>query len=159
MAPDLNSVFSHSGDGHITRHVRRPKKDNLDFAATVPAGEAVASIKLINPVNFGPATMKGLMGPPIPHVTKLGTDNSYAPSFSFLIEHSSGRRLVWDLGIRKDMQNYAPKIANYIPGRGYTFQQEKDVLDILEEGGVTGESVEAVIWRQVYPLIVVYEFN
>jgi hypothetical protein len=150
MAPNLDSVFSHTSSDEITRHVRKNVNKDVDFAASVPAGEAVASIKLINPVNFGPATMKGLMGPPIPHVTKLGPDESLAPSFSFLIEHSSGRRLVWDLGIRKDMHNYAPKIANYIPGRGYTFQQEKDVIDILEEGGVKGESVEAVIWRQVH---------
>jgi len=115
----------------------------IDFA--IPAGEAIAAVKLINPVNFGPAVLQGLMGPPIPHVRTLGQGNS--PSLSFLIEHSSGRRLVWDLGIRKDWNNYAPKIANYIPGRNYTIEVEKNVVEILEDGGVTGDSIEAVIWR------------
>ncbi len=111
----------------------------------VPPGQAISAVKLINAVNFGPSVMKGLMGPPIPHVTSLGSVNS--PSFSFFIEHSSGRRLVWDLGIRKDWQNYAPVLAKYIPTRNYTFEVTQNVIDILEETGIRGESIEAVIWR------------
>lgn len=115
----------------------------------IPSGQAIASLKLINPVNFGPAVLKGLMGPPIPHVTTLGEESSRSPSLSFFLEHSSGRRLVWDLGIRKDWQNYAPVIANYIPTRNYMIDVEKSVAVILEEGGVERESIEAVIWRYV----------
>lgn len=111
----------------------------------IPPGQAIATVKLINAVNFGPAVLKGLMGPPIPHVTTLGPGNS--PSLSFFIEHSSGRRLVWDLGIRKDWHNHAPVISNYIPTRNYTIEVTKNVIDILEEEGVKGESIEAVIWR------------
>lgn len=113
----------------------------------IPSGDALASLHLINPVNFGPAVLKGLMGPPIPHVTTLGATSSRAPSLSFLLEHSSGRRLVWDLGIRKDWHNYAPVIAKYIPTRNYSIEVEKNVIEILEEGGIKRESIEAVIWR------------
>lgn len=56
---------------------------------------------------------------------------------------------MWDLGIRKDWQNYAPVIANYIPTRNYMIDVEKSVAVILEEGGVERESIEAVIWRYV----------
>lgn len=111
----------------------------------IPFGADISAVKLINAVNFGPATLKGLMGPPIPHVTTLGPGNS--PSLSFLIEHSSGRRLVWDLGIRKDWNNYAPVIANYIPTRNYTIEVNKNVIELLEDEGIKGESIEAVIWR------------
>lgn len=113
----------------------------------IPTGQRIASLKLINTVNFGPAVLKGLMGPPIPHVTTLGSGSS--PSLSFLLEHSSGRRLVWDLGIRKDWQNHAPVIANYIPTRNYTIEVTKNVIEVLEEEGVKGSSIEAVIWRYV----------
>jgi hypothetical protein len=113
----------------------------------IPSGKPISSIRLINPVNFGPAVLKGLMGPPIPGVTTLGPDSDRAPSLSFFIEHCSGRRLVWDLGIRKDWQGYAPVIANYIPTRNYTVEVTKNVIDILEERGIKGESIEAVIWR------------
>ncbi|RDL29819.1 Uncharacterized protein BP5553_10684 [Venustampulla echinocandica] len=110
----------------------------------IPPGQSIAAIKLINAVNFGPATLKGMMGPPIPHVLTFGAD--LVPSLSFLLEHSSGRRLVWDLGIRKDWHNHAPKIAEYIPTRNYTIEVTKNVIDVLEENGIKGSSVEAVIW-------------
>lgn len=54
---------------------------------------------------------------------------------------------MWDLGIRKDFQNYAPSIAEYIPTTNYKIQVSKDVADILEEQGIKREDIEAVIWR------------
>jgi hypothetical protein len=119
-------------------------------AFKIPPGQPIKSLKLINPVNFGPAVLKGLMGPPIPYVTTLGPESDRAPSLSFFIEHSSGRRLVWDLGIRKDWQGYAPVIANYIPTRNYKIEVPKNVIEILEEGGISGKSIEAVIWRLAF---------
>lgn len=83
------------------------------------------------------------MGPPVPGLDTFAT----SPSLSFLIEHQSGRRLIWDLGIRKDFENYAPSIAEYIPTTKYNIQISKDVAEILEEEGVKREDVEAVIWR------------
>lgn len=83
------------------------------------------------------------MGPDVPGVMELPG----GPSFSFLLEHSSGRKLVYDLGIRKDWHNLAPDIANYIPTTVYKFEMDKNVIDILEENGVQGKDIEAVIWR------------
>lgn len=111
-----------------------------------PAGEDTVTVKLINPVNFGPAVLNRFMAPAVPGVT---THKTHSPSLCFLIEHGSGRKLVWDLGIRKDYQNYAPSIATYIPTTNYDIQVKKNVIDILEENGIPGNEVEAVIWRQV----------
>jgi hypothetical protein len=116
-------------------------------AFKIPPGQPIGYLKLINPVNFGPAVLKGLMGPPISYVTTLGPESDRAPSLSFFIEHSSGRRLVWDLGIRKDWQAYAPVIAKYIPTRNYKNEVDKNDIEILEEEGISGKSIEAVIWR------------
>jgi hypothetical protein len=109
----------------------------------LPAGEVTVSVSLINPVNFGPAILSRFMAPPVPGLETFKT----SPSHSFLLEHPSGRRLVFDLGIRKDYENYAPKIASYIPTTKYNIEVEKNVVDILQEGGVPAESIEAVIWR------------
>jgi hypothetical protein len=87
--------------------------------------------------------MSRFVAPPVPGLEKKRA----SPSLSFLLEHSSGRRLVWDLGIRKDYENYAPKIANYIPTTKYDMDVPRNVADVLEEGGVALDSVEAVIWR------------
>ena len=112
----------------------------------LPAGEDIVSVKLINAVNFGPANISRFMAPLVPNVT---THKTHSPSLCFLIEHGSGRKLVWDLGIRKDYDNYAPSIAKYIPTTNYDIQVKVNVIDILEESGIPGNEIEAVIWRQV----------
>lgn len=113
----------------------------------VPAGKEVVNVRMINPVNFGPAIIKRFMEPPVPGVEK----KKPGPVLTFLIEHPSGQKLVFDLGIRKDYQNYSPTIANYIPTTNYDIQVTKNVVDILEENGISGESINAVIWRYVPP--------
>jgi hypothetical protein len=109
----------------------------------LPPGEVAVQVKLVNPVNFGPAILKRFMAPAVPGLETFPS----SPSHSFLLEHPSGRRVVFDLGIRKDYQNYAPKIAAYIPTTNYKIDVEKNVAEILEDGGVSLRSVEAVIWR------------
>ncbi|TLS23908.1 hypothetical protein PpBr36_09107 [Pyricularia pennisetigena] len=112
--------------------------------AALPAGSESVTVKIINPVNFGPAVLNRFMAPPVPGFEKLPT----LPSFSFLIEHPpSGRKLVFDLGIRKDFETgYSRKISEYIPTTNYDIRVEKDVVEILEEGGVDPRGIEAVIW-------------
>ncbi|OBT65163.1 hypothetical protein VE03_04791 [Pseudogymnoascus sp. 23342-1-I1] len=109
----------------------------------LPAGGETVTVKLINAVNFGPAILNRFMAPPVPSVT---THKTHSPSLCFLIEHGSGRKLVWDLGIRKDYNNYAPSIASYIPTTNYDIQVKVNVIDILEENGIRGNEIEAVIW-------------
>ena len=102
-------------------------------------------MKLINPVNFGPSKLSRFMEPPVEGFE----GHASVPSLCFLLEHPSGRKLVWDLGIRKDYTNYSPKIAEYIPTTGYTINAPKNLSEILEDGGVRLEEVEGVIWRYV----------
>lgn len=109
----------------------------------LPPGKEAISVKMINPVNFGPAIIKRFMEPPVPGVEK----KKPGPVLTFLLEHSSGKKLVFDLGIRKDYENYAPTVAEYIPTTNYNIQVTKNVVDILEESEVPGASIDAVIWR------------
>ncbi|KAF6819028.1 metallo-beta-lactamase superfamily protein [Colletotrichum musicola] len=108
----------------------------------LPEGQQTISVKLINPVNFGPAILKRFMAPDVPGLETFKT----SPSLCFLLEHPSGRKLVWDLGIRKDYNNYAPSITSYLPTTNYNIEVTKSVVDILEESQVGREEVEAVIW-------------
>ncbi|KAL3463562.1 beta-lactamase-like protein [Aspergillus heterothallicus] len=107
----------------------------------VPAGETV-TVRLINPVNFGPSHLIRFMTPQVPGLETFARN----PAFSFLIEHSSGRKLLFDLGIRKDWQNYAPKIAEYIPTTGYKIEVTHNVAEMLAEHGIQPKEIEAVIW-------------
>lgn len=117
----------------------------LPASVRLPPGDQTVTVKLINPVNFGPAQIHRFMAPPVPELETFAT----SPSLCFLLEHPSGRRLVWDLGIRKDFENYSPSIEAYLPTTGYTITIDKSVAEILQEGGVGVDSVEAVIWRLV----------
>ncbi|KAI9372342.1 beta-lactamase-like protein [Aspergillus egyptiacus] len=107
----------------------------------IPPGESV-SVRLINPVNFGPSHLKRFMTPQVPGLDTFASN----PAFSFLLEHPSGRKLVFDLGIRRDHHNYAPKVANYIPTTGYKIEVTHHVAEILEENGIPTKDIEAVIW-------------
>jgi len=72
------------------------------------------------------------------------------PCFAFLVEHSSGRKLVFDLGIRKDWENSSPFITNMVKKYGWGVKVDKDVATILEENGVQTNEVEAVIWSHYH---------
>lgn len=102
-------------------------------------------VSMINPVNFGPAILNRFMAPAVPGLETFAT----SPSLCFLLEHPSGRKMVWDLGIRKDYNNYAPEIAAYLPTTKYNIQVAKNLVEILEDHGVQAEQIEAVIWRLV----------
>ncbi|KAF7197429.1 Cytochrome P450 monooxygenase [Pseudocercospora fuligena] len=108
----------------------------------IPSGDVAVTVKLINAVNFGPSIISRFMAPPIPGLETFPSN----PSHSFLIEHPSGRKLVWDLGIRKDYSNYSPSIASYIPTTKYNINVTKNVSEILVENGIALEGIEAVIW-------------
>lgn len=76
-----------------------------------------------------------------------GYDELSVPSYSFLIEHSSGRKLLFDLGIRKDWENLSPATAGLIDKIGPAkLEVKKGVREQLEEHGVHGSSIEGIIW-------------
>ncbi|KAI8940647.1 hypothetical protein NX059_001917 [Plenodomus lindquistii] len=108
----------------------------------LPHGSTTVKTHLINPVNFGPAQIHRFMSPPVPGLETFKT----SPSHSFLIEHPSGRRLVFDLGIRKDYQNYSKSIAEYLPTTKYSIQVSENVADILQSNSVDLSTIEAVVW-------------
>lgn len=109
----------------------------------IPPGEVAVRVSMINPVTFGPAVLERFMAPAVPGLDTF----KVVPSLCFFLEHPSGRKVVWDLGIRKDWENYSPEISSYIPTTKYSIQVSKNVADILHENGVELHQVEAVIWR------------
>jgi hypothetical protein len=87
-----------------------------------------------------------------------GFDTFKGCCYSFLITHTDDngekRRVVFDLGIRKDWENLVPGVVEMLEKWGRDFGNEmkvrKDVAEILGENGVELEGVEAVIWRFVF---------
>lgn len=55
--------------------------------------------------------------------------------------------MLFDLGVQKDWEAQAPSTVEMIRDEGWDVRVEKDVNEILEEGGVSGGDIEAIIWR------------
>jgi glyoxylase-like metal-dependent hydrolase (beta-lactamase superfamily II) len=73
------------------------------------------------------------------------------PAYSFLITHPpSGRRLLFDLGVRKDWENGPTGLVERTKKHGYGIAVEKNVADILPEHGVDTKEIEAVIWSHYH---------
>jgi hypothetical protein len=67
------------------------------------------------------------------------------PSHAFIVENSSGRKVVFDLGIRKDTENLTPAMRNQIQIAKVVVKEGVD--GILREHKVQLEEIEAIIWR------------
>lgn len=71
------------------------------------------------------------------------------PSLSFLLQHPSGFKIVFDLGMRKIWQDYAPSIRQHLQKR-LPIETEPDVSDCLRRGGLEPRDVDAVILSHVH---------
>ena len=110
----------------------------------IPESSSTVNVRIINStarIKRIPTSL--FLGPQI-----KGFDVLDCPAYSFLIDHpTSGRKVLWDLGVRKDWNNFAPRIVKRIKDGGWDVKVEKGVADILEEGGVKPEEVNSIIWR------------
>jgi hypothetical protein len=71
------------------------------------------------------------------------------PSLGFLIQHGEGKemkRVVWDLGLRKHGKGYPPAFAQEDVD-SLQIECEKDAIDVLKEGGIEHNDIDAIIFR------------
>ena len=70
----------------------------------------------------------------------------YAPAFVFLIENKqSNHRVIFDLGIRRNLPEYPPAVLSY--HEAFEMQTGEEVSDVLRDGGIDLDTIEAIIWR------------
>ncbi|KAI4245863.1 MAG: hypothetical protein LQ352_006508 [Teloschistes flavicans] len=78
-------------------------------------------------------------------------DTFDCPAFSFLIEHSkSHQKVLFDLGVRKDWQNFSARIVQRLTEGGWQVEVQKGVADILKDQKVDLKSINAVIWSHYH---------
>ncbi|KAF7326428.1 Metallo-beta-lactamase superfamily protein [Mycena sanguinolenta] len=76
-----------------------------------------------------------------------GYENIPLPIFAFLIQNNSTKqRVMFDLGIRKDLENAAPSVAELVNTGRLKIPVKKDIVEQLEDDKVDLESISAVIW-------------
>jgi hypothetical protein len=76
------------------------------------------------------------------------------PSLAFLVQHHDPSntpkttRIVFDLGLRRDVTRYYPPIQKHIETR-QPLTTEPDIVKSLEKGGLAPEDVDYVIYSHV----------
>ena len=112
-------------------------------ALNLPPGASV-KVQIIDTTSRIRAPVSAFM---LPGIT--GHECLQAPAFSFLVEQpSTHRKVVFDLGLRKDWENLPPVILNQLKPPHWAVNVEKNVAEILQDSGidVAGGAIEAVIW-------------
>ncbi|KAJ9664946.1 hypothetical protein H2201_004998 [Coniosporium apollinis] len=110
-------------------------------ALNIPASSSTVSVSVIDSTTRLDFPISLLLQPHI-----KGHDRLICPSYSFLIQHPDGKTLLFDLGMRKDWENLAPRIVKRIRTEDWTVKAEKNVADILQENGFKLKDISAIIW-------------
>lgn len=109
----------------------------------LPPG-VTAKVQIIDTTSRIRAPVAAFMIPTI-----KGHSHLEAPAYSFLVEQpSSSRKILFDLGLRKDWQNLPPSIVNKLTPPDWVCEVQHNVAEILQSNGVdvaAGE-IEAVVW-------------
>ena len=81
-----------------------------------------------------------------PSLLEHQQENLSAPAYVFLVEHEqSGRRILFDLGIRKLYEDFPPVVRNY--HSAFHVETGAEVFEMLRDHGIDLSTIEAIVWR------------
>jgi hypothetical protein len=109
----------------------------------VPPGLATVQVNIIDSTRIGKLPLGFLMTPTMDGMQYM----PLLPSWSFLIQHASGQKLLFDLGVPSDWHTLAPAVTDKLEARRWDITVEKEVIDVLEDHGVAVEEISGIIWR------------
>ena len=131
--------------------VEHPSSSSVDpKAATtildLPHSNSTVDVSIVNTTSF----VRDIPVPVFLQPPYKGFDKTDLPVYSFLISHPpSDRKLLFDLGIRKDWKNLAPSAVERVKKIGLTIDVKDNITDILQAGGIDPKDIDSVIWRYV----------
>jgi hypothetical protein len=109
----------------------------------IPPSNRTVSVSIIDTTSWAyKIPCHNLFRPPF-----AGLDTFDICSYAFLITHDD-RHVLFDLGIRKDWENLVPSTVALLKDWGTMLTVEKDVVDILRDGGTDLDKIDAAVWRQ-----------
>lgn len=110
----------------------------------IPIGHVTVQVRIIDTTaRIGKLPLTFLMKPALEQMEFMPT----LPSWSFLIEHPSGHKAIFDLGMPKNRQDLAPEVADDERFLDWDISTPKEVIDVLEENQVPATQIKSVIWR------------
>ncbi|KAF8189890.1 hypothetical protein K438DRAFT_1832269 [Mycena galopus ATCC 62051] len=111
----------------------------------IPASMSTVTVKIFDIVDDPQKVIAGassFLTPVAP-----GFENLTCPTFAFLVENTTTKkRVLFDLGPRKDLENGAPFIAAAVKAGYMAMPVSKDIGEQLAENGVDLNTISGVIW-------------
>lgn len=105
---------------------------------------AVAKVSIIDStLRLSKLPVEYLMTPPVDGFDEMNE----LPTWSFLIESPAGQKVLFDLGVPKDITTYTPSIQESLKKHGWDVQVEKNVSEILRGNGIDPQEIQSVVWR------------
>jgi len=116
-------------------------KPHLDL--NLPVSSSTVTVHAINTtLNMFCKTFP-FLSPVIP-----GHEHLNFPTFAFLIDNKTlGKKVLFDLGGRKDYWNYAPHTLGLLRASSAGMEVTKSVDEILVDAGIELNSIDSLIWR------------
>ncbi len=106
-------------------------------------GTSVVSVSIIDTTSrISNVATSQFMEPPVEGLEYLSS-----PSLSFLVENKEHGKILFDLGVRKDMNAYAPYVTQRLSRLDWHVTVQKSTSEILEENNVGLENISAIVWR------------
>lgn len=157
---EYSFAYQYQRDSILKYIVKTNKQTNKQMTAEisfdVPNG-AAAKVHIIDsgfrlsgmPTNF-------LLSPEMKGFDELPALGSW----SFLVESSTGRKVLFDLGGPSDVNSFPPSVAAVIEEVGVAVKGTTSVAELLMANGVELSDIESVVWRYEPSINIVYlDFN
>nr|POE77602.1 cytochrome p450 monooxygenase mpade [Quercus suber] len=117
-------------------------KPEMSVPLNVPASDTTVVLHAIN-------TTASILSPSICFVKPAMKGQEYLnmPTYCFLIQNKAqDKTILFDAGARKDWWNLSPVNTALINSKVPGIRIDKDVVDILAEGGIQPEHVSSILW-------------
>ncbi|KAF2754823.1 hypothetical protein EJ05DRAFT_503767 [Pseudovirgaria hyperparasitica] len=112
---------------------------------TIPFSESTVSVSIVDTTSWAyKVDCADLFRPKFP-----GLNTFDLCSYAFLITHTD-RHVLFDLGIKKNWEELIPSTVARLKESGTIIQVEKELVDILSDGGLDLGKLDAAIWRQAF---------
>ncbi|KAJ7123692.1 beta-lactamase-like protein [Mycena epipterygia] len=113
----------------------------------IPPSLATVDVKVFNPGNITIVNSSDLFTLPV----LPGHETVKFAMYSFLVEHNkTQKRLMFDLGVRTDSAGLIPLFANAVASGAFKLEATKDITELLQDGGISLESIDTVIWSHAH---------
>ncbi|PFH55225.1 hypothetical protein XA68_10334 [Ophiocordyceps unilateralis] len=108
----------------------------------IPPSPSTVSVSLINAARIHHVCTADLVQPP-----RKGHEFFDAPCYVFLVRNTAlNRTVIFDLGVRRDANNFSPAARRMIQKGGVIIDVDFDVREILQRQGVDLSEIEAIVW-------------